>query len=229
MSKPSQTDWRQVFILVGMFLIILVLWNTPVVYPVKIFVVLLHELGHTLAALATGGQVHMITLSPMQGGETFSSGGNALVVLPAGYLGSMIFGGLILAVAARTKADKAVSFVIGLIVILVTLFYIRYIFGFMFGIVFGAGLAAMGILAPRIINDYFLKFIGLTSILYAVLDIKDDLITRTVRGSDAYQMSKIIPLPSVVWGIIWMAVSIIAAAFFLKIAVKKEPARASSD
>src|SRR5687767_6945732 len=30
-------------------------WDTPVVYPLKIFVVLLHELSHALAAWATGG------------------------------------------------------------------------------------------------------------------------------------------------------------------------------
>ncbi len=41
-----------------------VLWPTPVVYPLKIFVVMLHELSHAIAALATGGHVVRITLSP---------------------------------------------------------------------------------------------------------------------------------------------------------------------
>ena len=37
-------------------------WYTPVVYPLKIFVVLLHELSHATALLLTGGAVDSITL-----------------------------------------------------------------------------------------------------------------------------------------------------------------------
>jgi hypothetical protein len=221
MSKSSGTDWRQVAILIGMFLIILVLWNTIVVYPIKLFVVLLHELSHGIAAIITGGSMHMIAISPLQGGATWSSGGLRLIVLPAGYIGSMLLGGLILVAAARTRADKSISVAIGLIVVLITILYIRNVFGFVFGFIFGALMIVLGIFAPRVINDYILKFIGLTSILYAVLDIKDDLIMRTVRGSDAYQMSTIIPLPPIVWGILWIIIDIVVAFIFLKIATQK--------
>ena len=53
------------------------LWGTPVVYPLKIFVVLLHELSHAMAVWATGGTVDSITLDPRQGGATYFTGGNA--------------------------------------------------------------------------------------------------------------------------------------------------------
>jgi hypothetical protein len=133
----------------------------------------------------------------------------------------MLLGGLILVAAARTRADKSISVAIGLIVVLITILYIRNVFGFVFGFIFGALMIVLGIFAPRVINDYILKFIGLTSILYAVLDIKDDLIMRTVRGSDAYQMSTIIPLPPIVWGILWIIIDIVVAFIFLKIATQK--------
>ena len=35
------------------FVAVWLLWNTPVVYPLKLFVVLLHEISHGLAAIAT--------------------------------------------------------------------------------------------------------------------------------------------------------------------------------
>ena len=42
------------------------LWDTPVIYPLKIFVVLLHEISHGIAALATGGSIERITLDAEQ-------------------------------------------------------------------------------------------------------------------------------------------------------------------
>jgi len=63
------------------------------------------------------------------------------------------------------------------------------------------------------INDLVLNLLGLTSMLYAILDIKDDLITRTVHDSDASAMSQIIPLPPVVWGVIWILIAIAASIF----------------
>ena len=32
------------------------LWDTPAVYPLKVFVVLLHEISHAIVAVATGGR-----------------------------------------------------------------------------------------------------------------------------------------------------------------------------
>ena len=79
----------------------------------------------------------------------------------------------------------------------ITLFLIRGEFGFTFGLAFGVGLSLIGFFAPTSFNDIILRFIGLTSMLYSVIDIKDDLIVRSIPGSDAYAMSEIIPLPPI--------------------------------
>ena len=78
------------------------LWPTVWIYPFKIFVVFLHELSHAVAGLATGGTVQRITLDPAEGGATYVNGGNAFVMLSAGYLGSLLWGLAILLIA-RTK------------------------------------------------------------------------------------------------------------------------------
>ena len=46
--------------LIGIFIVIAFLWNTQFVYPLKIFVVFMHEVSHGLAALATGGSIKEI-------------------------------------------------------------------------------------------------------------------------------------------------------------------------
>ena len=84
------------------FSILWTFWYTPLVYPLKIFVVLLHELSHALAIWATGGSVDRIVLDPRQGGATWGTGGSAFVALSAGYLGSLLWGTALVA-AARWK------------------------------------------------------------------------------------------------------------------------------
>ena len=77
-------------------------WSTPIVYPVKIFVVLLHEISHAAMAVATGGTIQRIELSSLEGGACYCPGGNAFLTASAGYLGSSAWGGLMFT-AARAR------------------------------------------------------------------------------------------------------------------------------
>ncbi len=214
--KKDEVNWTLVALLAGMFVLIAVFWNFVLFYPFKLFVVLLHEISHGLAAAITGGRIVGIEISQDLGGVCTTIGGWQWLVVMAGYLGSMLWGGLILILASRTNLDKIISTVIGVLVLIIAILYIRPIisFGFLFAVLFGLGIGVTGWLAPEIVNDILLKFIGLTSVMYAIIDIKEDLISRDIPGSDAYAMSRIIPLPPVVWGIIWGLLAL-AAAFFL--------------
>ena len=93
-SQPS-TARRKISFLFGFalyFAALWLLWETPVIYPLKIFVVLLHEISHGIASVATGGVIEKIVLDPQQGGACHCGGGNAFVTLTAGYLGSLLWG-----------------------------------------------------------------------------------------------------------------------------------------
>ena len=73
--------------LIGIFIVIVFLWNTQFVYPLKIFVVFMHEVSHGLAALATGGSIKEIQVVPQEGGHAITAGGSRFWTLTAGYLG----------------------------------------------------------------------------------------------------------------------------------------------
>jgi len=186
------------------------LWDTPVVYPLKIFVVLLHEASHALAVVATGGTLDRITLDPYQGGATYFSGGNAFLALNAGYLGSLLWGGVMFS-AARTRWVRAdwVNQAIGVAVVALTLFFVRSVFGIVFGIAFGAALAWASARIGPTLNRRLLSALGLTSALYAILDIKSDVLDRPELESDAHMLAELTGIGSTtVWGVLWIATAI---------------------
>jgi len=191
------------------------LWDTVLVYPLKIFVVLLHEVSHAVAAVATGGSIQRITLDPYQGGACYCPGGNALLTLSAGYLGSLLWGGLMIG-AARSRRVRADSLnaVIGGLVIALTLLYVRNAFGLAFGLAFGAALIAVSRRLSKSLNATLLLTLGLTSALYAVLDIKSDILDRPELRSDARMLAEITGVPTMAWGVIWIAAAL-AFCFWL--------------
>ncbi|MEX2466685.1 MAG: M50 family metallopeptidase [Gemmatimonadota bacterium] len=199
------------------FIALWFLWNTPVVYPLKIFVVLLHEISHAAASLATGGSVQRIELDPYQGGACYCPGGNAFIVLSAGYLGSLAWGGAMFA-AARSRRVRThwVNTAIAGLVILITLLYVRTGFGLTFGIVFGVALLWTATRAGPAINRMILFALGLTSALYAILDIKSDILDRPNLRSDARMLAEITGVPTVVWGVIWISFALGFSVWLLR-------------
>jgi hypothetical protein len=180
------------------------LWWSPVIYPLKLFVVLLHEVSHGLMAVATGGQIERIVVTPDQGGLCYCPGGNAFLTLSAGYLGSLVWGGAILLLArARAPAPRNTTTAIGAVVLTLTALYVRNGFGILFGALFGAALIALRS-AGRTVHVLVLTALGLTSCLYALLDIKSDILDRPYLESDAAMLAHMTGVPTVVWGVLWI-------------------------
>ncbi len=216
----NRSDLRKILALVFIMVPIVLLWNTPVVYPLKILVVFFHEISHGLASILTGGKMITIELSHHQGGACMTLGGNRFIILSAGYLGSLLWGGIILTAAARTRFDRAITALLGASIVIVGILYVRPIigFGFAFSLIIGASLVAFARYLPEAANDVLLKVIGLTSCLYAVLDIVSDGISRDIPMSDANALGDMIFLPGWLVSIVWLIVAIAGSAFFLWIA-----------
>ncbi|MEW6363398.1 MAG: M50 family metallopeptidase [Acidobacteriota bacterium] len=221
-TAGSRIDAKELGVLLGVFVAVAALWGTPVVTPLKILVVLLHEISHGIAAVLTGGEILQMVVDANQGGRCWVQGGNLFVILTAGYLGSMLWGALILIVAARTRYDRAVSAAIGLFLLIITLLYVRSAFGFSVGLLFSVAMIMAAWKLPVGVNDIVLKVIGITSCLYAILDIIDDVLRRPGIGSDADMLASHTGIPSLVWGSLWVAAAIAAALTSLWIAAKGE-------
>jgi hypothetical protein len=198
--------------------VVYVFWSTVFVWPLRVFVVLLHEVSHGLAAVATGGRIVSIELSPLEGGLCTTAGGWPFVIASAGYLGSALFGALFLVLGfrGRPRTHRTVTAVLGAALVLLTLVYVRSAFGLVYGLVAGALLLAVARWLPEGASSFVLRLLGVTSLLYAPWDITSDLILRSIPASDAGTLARMTGIPALAWGVLWLAASLAIAWRALK-------------
>ena len=199
------------------------LWNTPAVLPLKLFVVFLHEISHGIAAVATGGRIDRIVIAADQSGACYCGGGSPFVTLSAGYLGSLAWGLALVWLARFDRLAHWTTAAVGLVMALVTLLYVRTAFGLVFGL---GGAAALLVAARRLPvpwNTRLLYALGLTSALYAILDIKSDVIDRPELDSDARMLAELTGVPTVVWGGLWIGIALGVVYLVARRALKRGP------
>lgn len=195
---------------------IFALWQTPVVIPLKLLIVFLHELSHAIATVLTGGSVERLTVSPQQGGAVLSLGGNRFVILSAGYVGSLLIGMILFLAAVRTHLDRGVLGLLGALLVAVTLLYVRDLFALAFGLATGAAMLAAARYLGRTFNDLALRVIGLASMIYVPYDIFSDTIARSHLQSDAWMLADEFGGPTLFWGGLWLVLSILAIGLCLR-------------
>jgi hypothetical protein len=201
-------------------LVALFFWDSALVYPLRIFVVFLHEISHGIAAALTGGRIVAIGLTFDEGGVCITDGGSRFLILNAGYLGSLFWGALFLVLSARTRASREITGFVGAFVLVVTLLYVRSWFGFAYGLLAGAALVWAAVKLPRDVVDDLLQTIGVVSCLYAVWDVGSDVVSRDVPGSDASALGLLTGIPGVLWGIAWIALSLVVVSLALRLVAR---------
>ena len=198
--------------------------------PFKLITVFLHELGHATAALITCGKVRSIRVDENEGGLTETQGGVMFCILPAGYLGSSFWGSFFILMAASTEASCrwTIRIAVGMMVAVMiyvlifksannTIRWLLVLFIVMFLIVF--------ILDEFVWEDFqwetaiFLLFFGTMNCIFAILDIYDDLISRTVYSSDASKFAELTHTNARCWGVIWGMMACVWFGFTLYLAV----------
>lgn len=198
---------KRILPIIGIAAVLLFFWNSPVVWPLKILVVFFHELGHALAALVTGGEVLSIGLSPDQGGVTHTRGGFRLLILNAGYLGSLAFG-MVLLFAARSERGARIGVAcLAVLLVFATVVWVRPLasFGFAFALLTSGAIAVLARKGPDDVVQLALRTLGVFSVLYALWDIRSDVLSGRTGLSDAAMLAEATWIPAPVWGVMWLA------------------------
>lgn len=196
-------------------------WEYPILYPLKLLVVFFHESSHALATILTGGSVAELVINQQQGGHVISQGGNQFIIISAGYLGSLLWGVAIFVATIKSRYDKAIMMSLGITVILITVILSSSFFSWAFGLLSGAAMLVMAKYLADKYNDFALRLIGLTSMMYAPLDIYSDTISRSHLQSDAYFLAEYTGGTTLFWGSIWMVISLVVIFYCLKWAIKQ--------
>jgi hypothetical protein len=217
MKTPARRRTELLLGIAAFYIALWLLWTSLLVFPLRVFVVLLHEISHGFAAVVTGGTVERIVLHANEGGATYTLGGNAFLILSAGYLGSLLWGLLLIELAgARPKLARTALAALALAVLIVAALFVRNAFGFIFTALFGA---ALFIAARRLSTRgvaVVLLVLGLTSALYALLDIRSDILIRPELESDARMLASMTGVPTLVWGALWTGAAVVVCWFALR-------------
>ncbi|OCH93632.1 hypothetical protein OBBRIDRAFT_885307 [Obba rivulosa] len=220
---PTHDQVPVLYVIVVYAVVIFAFWNIPgvraLIVPLKLFTIGWHELCHIVLAVLTGGTVEKVTIDPDLGGSTLVSGGHPPSILAAGYIGSALFGGVLILAGFDTLVAKVVSFAVGLglvaplalvrnkLTILLTLLYEGLLIGFWF------------IDHSQALRWYCL-FLGVMNMFYAVWDVADDKYFRKANDSDATQWWVLFPRVSAhLWATIWILFEIGALIGFVLLGI----------
>lgn len=206
------------------------LWSSPIIQPIKIMVVLFHEMSHGLMALVSGGQVLRIVITADEGGACETQGGMALLIVSAGYLGSMFFGGLLLYLS-RFRGSVPVIFTFLTLVVaaaIVTVLHDPY--SRSFATALAGSFVFLGLLSPVLIGALILRVLGTVSCLYSIFDIYWDILARGTAEApaenDAVAFSQLTGFSATSVGLLWLAVSALYFIFVLRIIIRASPMEA---
>ena len=221
--KPSKTQKQLIefAVLAIISIISFFFWDSFLIYPIKIFVVLSHEICHGLATIFTGGKLQSILLTSTLGGATYTIGGNKFIIASAGYLGSLSVGTLLFISGYNTNVRKVVGIVFAIILILFAANFISSALGRVISVVFALLFIILPFYTEEVINSYFFKIFGLISTFYVVIDIKEDLFSNIYRPSDAQFISEITSMPVMFWSIFWFLISLTVIFFLVRWGIKK--------
>lgn len=170
--------------------IVLLLWNLPqlefALYPFRLFVTFIHEAGHGLAAIFTGGRFLYFEVSANGSGLATTRGGLRAAILPAGYLGAAFFGTGLFYITNRLPYPRVIAFGLGAGLVALSLLYGQTSrIALTVGTAFGVSLWLIGIFAKRYIIVLLLNILALMTALNAVLDmvfLTQDTTSRTPDG-----------------------------------------------
>jgi hypothetical protein len=213
---------KKLLIIFVLLAVIAVFWNHFLLYPLKILVVFFHESSHALMTMLTGGQVKEMVIVQTQGGHVISAGGNRFLSLSAGYLGSLMWGMLIYMTTAASHKDRVTMALLGAGVCVISVVFVSNAFGLMFSIGFGFVMLLSARFLSHEINDVLLRLIAMTNMLYVPLDIYSDTIQRSHLRSDAAMLAEEFGGVTILWGGIWMVISLVAIYSCLKWSFRNE-------
>ena len=168
-------------------------------YPVIWLVAFLHETGHALGAIITGGEVVSLQINPDGSGLTTTRGGSVAIILLGGYIGSALLGNLLFYIGIKRHrwSQTALLCLAGLMIFS----FLKWPSTANSGILLLIYAAALLFIAFKTNWDQnVIMFFGMASVLYVIQDF------QVGPSSDLKAYEQHIGIfPAQIWMYIWLA------------------------
>lgn len=225
-AKPKSYRRRALLITAVAMVVVYILWNipalSPILYPLTLFTTFVHEMGHAVATLITGGDVVAFSVSLDGSGFITRRGGADWLIGPAGYLGAALFGsGLFFLVNRIPRLTNGIAVVIGVgLAILTVLFSSGNLLALLLGVGMGMALMALGLKASPLITMLVLNVLSVSTALEGFFDLQYLLfVTNTNQeiANDAVNFSeRVTPfIPPNVIAVTWALMALVMFAMAL--------------
>ena len=228
-SRQGDFSTKQPLTLIGLAaLASLLIAILPVIgilnYPFRLLLTIVHELGHGLAALLTGGEFIRFVVFPNGAGLAYTAGGWGPLVTSAGYLAVAVFGAALILLGRNLRWSRIALGVIGGVMLA---FSLRYGLPSIFsaghtlsgllttfaGVIFGAFFLWVALKAAAGWIIFLLHLIAIQAGLTALSDLFGliGLSTRffNAPANDAQSMAEMTFIPAVVWAILWVVIAVV--------------------
>lgn len=224
-NTPSTTETLQLIGLAGVAtaLLMLIPGLDLLNYPFRLLLTMVHELGHGLAAMLTGGEFIRFVVFADGSGLAYTAGGWRFFVIPAGYLGTALFGATLILLGRNPQWSRVALGVMGTAVLMLSLFYgIPSIFSPQLlwgvlttstGLVFGTLFLLLALMARPAIIIFCTHFVAIQAGLTAFSDIFVVIGLAAqwgqVTSNDAQSMANLTYIPAIVWALLWAVMALI--------------------
>ena len=218
----TQDDIYTLWFIFGYTIGIFILWNFPylkhLITPFKLVVTGLHEFGHAVVGKCTGAKIHSIEIDLDTCGVTKMRGGIPWMTLPAGYLGSAFFGGLMVFAGFNVLASKIVSVIIGLCFV-ATLYWAKGAIARVISVLYIGLIIGFWILKGGLYLRFIVLFMGVMASLQSLWDFQG-LVFHKIPQSDASKFAELVGcLPPQLWALLWSIFGIAFTAGFALLGV----------
>lgn len=207
-------------------------------YPLQLFATFIHEGSHVLAAVLTGSGVQSLTVSPDTSGVVWTQPSSWLAHLfisSSGYLGTTAFGTFLLvwlrygfssriALYFSSAFVGIMTIVFGLIFPLSNIFSANVTFGSVaFTVLSGAFLSGVLFAVAKYTElkwaNFALAFLSVQCLLNSFFSLKALFVISTMSNqhSDAANMAEATGIPSFVWVILWIGISVLMVSIGLRV------------
>jgi hypothetical protein len=225
----------------------LLLWSSPFLLPLRLLVTLVHEAGHALVALLCGASVQSLTINPHEGGLTSFSlsrpGTLRLVAIgSAGYVGTAIVGGLLLASCGRMRSGRRGLIALAVAVAAILLAWVPWSirpdgasaaasgsstsdgrYTIVFSVLAVIALVGLAWQHRQSVRRIALVAIATALCLGAVEDLSAVLrLSRKGGHSDATIVARVAPFPAWAWATVWLLLGVAACGLGIWAALRPE-------